>query len=224
MSKKAKIFLILVCVLQAGLGVRIDKGTQKSFAPSWRAMQVRRVLPPLRALVLLSGFRVAAGHGHWIHTVQYYGNTDNAKTRYRKILDFCHAVTDLNPHFLPAYSFGTAVLAFHVERLDEASELLKKGIRFNPHAERLALLAAAVSYRYTDQYERLVPILESEILTKNPSPMLVNILANVYKKLGLWEKRARLLLWLSKNADAPEKRKEALEELYQLRREGKVRF
>src|ERR1700722_19701038 len=97
----------------------------------------------LRAVGYLTGFKLLVGHLFWIRVIQYYGNSDNASTRYANLYGYCSLASDLNPNFTPIYSFGAAALSFHLKRPVEAANLLKKGILANPKEKSLQLLLAA---------------------------------------------------------------------------------
>ncbi len=176
-----------------------------------------RVPSTLRAAATLTGFRVPAGHLFWLMTLQYYGNSDNRVDRYSKLLDYCLLASDLNPHFVKIYEFGAAVLAFHVWRADEAVILLQRGIEENPKAIRLKLLLAAIGYQNTEQYDKIIPLLETQIASGSTHPMLAKILANTYKKVGRVDEAIRLWKQILRKAERDDDRDQAaraLEAIY----------
>lgn len=178
-----------------------------------------KISSTLRAAAFLSGYKVLVGHVFWIQVIQYYGDSGNADTRFSKLYDYCSLASDLNPQFVSIYTFGASALAFHLKRIDEAAVLLKKGIKANPRAERLKYLLAAILYQHTDRYDLIIPVLEEEAGRPDAPPMLVNILANTYKKVGRYQDAIRVWKKILQTGEKDAQRIEAaqkLQELYSL--------
>jgi tetratricopeptide (TPR) repeat protein len=151
----------------------------------------------------------------------YYGDSENSADHYSQIYPYCSLATDLNPYYLPSYQFGAAVLAFHVKRVEEAAKLLQKGIEANPRSKSapLVVLLAAIGYQNVEKYDQVIPRLEALINAGNAPGMMVNILANTYKKVGRYDDAIALWMKILKNAEEPQERIEAaqkLQELYQI--------
>ncbi len=183
-----------------------------------------RVPSTIRAAAALTGFRVPAAHLFWLTEVQYYGDSDNAKTRYGLLLDYGLLTADLNPHFTENYLFGAAILAFHVHRIEEAVRLLNRGIGANPQNIRLKLLLAAIAYMNIDDTQKIIPILEAQVSLRDAPPMLVNILANTYRKAGQTQKAVALwqrILRTTNRDDDRDQATRALEQLYAEIKTGK---
>ena len=172
----------------------------------------------VRAAGYLSGFRLLVGHLFWIKVIQYYGDSDNAADRYSKLYDYCGLATDLNPHFIPIYTYGAAALAFHLKRPEQAARLLQKGILDNPAEVRLKLIYAAIAYQNTQQYDKVIPFLEAQIERGDAPEMLVNILANTYTKVGRYQNAVDLWKRIIRNSDNQEEQIEAAQKLQELYR------
>jgi len=170
----------------------------------------------LRAVGYLSGFKLLVGHIFWIQVIQYYGNSDNASTRYAKLYDYCSLASDLNPNFTPIYNFGAAALAFHLKRPVEAAKLLQKGILANPNEVSLKLLYAAIAYQNTEQYDKVIPFLEAQIERGGAPEMLVNILANTYAEVGRTQDAISLWQKILKRSDDQAEQIEAAQKLKSL--------
>jgi len=181
-----------------------------------------KVPSTLRATAALTGFRVPAGHLFWLTEVQYYGDSDNANSRYGLLLDYCLLTADLNPHFAENYLFGAAVLAFHVHRIEEAVRLLNRGIGANPQNIRLKLLLAAIAYMNINDTQKIIPILEAQVSLGDAPPMLVNILANTYRKAGQAQKAIALWQRILRTTTRDDYRGEATRALEQLYAEIKT--
>jgi tetratricopeptide (TPR) repeat protein len=215
----------ILCLLLAVLAlsrmegfVRPERGTELAFQTT---SQENKAPSAFRAAAFLTGLKIPASHIFWIQTLQYYGDPTNARERYKKLFDYCRLTSDLNPHFLKPYELGTSVLAFQVNRPQEAAELLRRGIEENPGSTRLKVLLAAVGYMNADKYEAILPILEGIIRSGEAPPMMINILANTYQKVGRWDDAVRVWRWIlshSTKAEEKELAVRALEKLYQTRR------
>jgi pentatricopeptide repeat protein len=170
----------------------------------------------VRAAGYLSGFRLLVGHLFWIRVIQYYGDIDNSLDRYAKLYDYCSLATDLNPHFIPIYTYGAAALSFHLKRPEQAVKLLQKGILANPSETRLKLIYAAIAYQNTEQYDKMIPFLEAQIQRGDAPEMLVNILANTYTKVGRYQDAVELWKRIIKYSDNQSEQIEAAQKLQSL--------
>ena len=176
----------------------------------------RGVASTLRAVAFLSGRKVLAGHAFWIKVIQYYGDADNSADRYSKLFDYCSLASDLNPRFIAPYTFGAAALAFHLKRIDQAEKLLQKGILSNPKETRLKLMYAAIAFQNTEEYEKVIPFLEQQILRGDAPLMLINILANTYEKVGRFQDAVKLWQKILRDGDTNEERIIAAKNLQKL--------
>lgn len=228
-SAGAKWTAALLCLALALLALyhmegflRPEKNTDLSLKA---ASSEVRVPSTLRAVAYLSGFKIPVSHLFWIETLQYYGDFNNAPSRYPRMFEYCRITADLNPHFLKPYELGASVLAFQVHRPQEATELLLRGIEANPAAVRLKLLLAAIGYLNVDQYKSILPLLEGILQSGDAPPMMVNILANTYQKVGRWDDAVRVWRWILNHSNRNEDRDaaaRALEKIYQSRRSAAI--
>ena len=205
--------LILGFTAQAFLSDRLDHWVHPEIFAAKGLKFDKSVTSTLRAVGFLAGLKVLVGHLFWIKVIQYYGDTGNAASRYAKMYEYCSLASDLNPQFVPIYTLGGAVLAFHVKRLDEAVRLLQKGILSNPKENRLKLMLAAIPYQNMEQYEGVIHFLELQIQQGDVPTMLVNILANTYEKAGRLHDSIALWQKLLKSADTDVQRIEAAQKL-----------
>lgn len=210
--------LVLVCFLaQAVLSTRLSVWLHPdSFEVASVQRMDKRVASTLRAVAFLSGFRVLVGHAFWIQVIQYYGDSGNSVTRYANLYDYCSLASDLNPRFIPIYTYGAAALSLHLKRFDEAERLLQKGIQSNPHESRLQLMLAAIVYQHTENYEKVIPALELQIIRGDAPVMLANMLANTYQKVGRFQDAVRLWQKILRESESDEKRIEAARKLQEL--------
>ncbi len=93
---------------------------------------------------------------------------------------------------------------------------MEKGIKSNPHAERLKFLLAAILYQHTEKEEDLIPVLEEEAGRPDAPPMLVNILANTYKKVGRYQDAIRVWKKILQTGETDMQRITAAQKLQEL--------
>ena len=222
--RNALVALALVFLVQAWLCLRLDTWIHplpfKNPAPHMAVVDMK-VSSTLRAVAYLTGYKVLIGHLFWIQVIQYYGDVDNSVDRYAKLYDYCSLASDLNPCFIPIYTYGGAALAFHLKRVDQAERLLEKGILSNPQNTRLKLLYASIAYENTGQYGKLIPFLEAQIEEGDAPTVLIHILANTYQKVGRNDEAIALWKRILKNSDSDSQRIEAayyLQDLYRLQK------
>jgi tetratricopeptide (TPR) repeat protein len=217
--------IILFFTAQAILSNQLETWLHpETFAASKAQRMDKKVASTLRAVAFLGGFKVLAGHLFWIKVIQYYGDAENSITRYAKLYDYCVLASDLNPRFVSIYTYGAAALAFHLKRVDEATQLLEKGIKANPDAPRLKFLLAAIGFQNTDRYDLIIPALREEAGRPDAPTLLVNILANTYEKVGRFQEAIRLWQKVLREAATDEQRIVAgqkLQGLYILTKENK---
>lgn len=210
--------LLAAFTAQAFVSGRLEKWVHPvPYEDSATLQMDKRIASTMRAGALLTGTKVLTGHLFWIGVIQYYGNVDNSVDRFAKLYDYCRLASDLNPQFVSIYTYGGSALAFHLKRVDQAIALLEKGVKANPHADRLKFIQAAILFQNTDKMDLLIPILEEEVRRSDAPPLMINILANSYSKVGRYQEAIRL--WkhvLQSNADKERKIEAArrLQDLY----------
>jgi tetratricopeptide (TPR) repeat protein len=140
---------------------------------------------------LAVGARRLAADIAWIQTLQYYGTVESDQTEfefengignYPHFLSFCQRVARIDPYFIYVYYYGAAALGWNLNRLSEAEELLRAGIRANPKEWRLQQYLAAMAYQKSHDQLKLAQFLEAFVIEPDCPNLLRNLLANIYKK------------------------------------------
>ncbi len=215
--KLAPYFLAAVFIIQAVFSRHLDSWVHPVPFESGQVQHMdKRTASTVRALAFLGGFKVLVGHLFWIQVIQYYGDADNSLDRYSKLYDYCNLASDLNPQFVPIYTYGAAALAFHLKRIGQAEELLQKGISNNPKENRLKFMMAAILYQHAENYQRVIPFLEAQLATGDAPDMLVNILANTYMKVNRFNDAIRLWKKILRVSDTDQQKIEAGEKLQEI--------
>jgi tetratricopeptide (TPR) repeat protein len=206
--------LVLFFLGQIWLSSRLEKWVHpEPFENSQSGSLDPKIVSSMRAAALLTGYKVLIGHVFWIQVIQYYGNGENGVDGFAKLYDYCRLASDLNPQFIPVYTYGAAALAYQVKRVDEAVKLLQKGILANPHENKLKLMLAAIAYHSNSDYNKEIPFLEYQIAQGSAPTMLVNILANTYMKAGRDQDAIRLWRQILATTDSDTQKQEASQKL-----------
>ena len=104
-------------------------------------------LPTSEALRLVSlGYEGMMADMLWLRTVTYYGAWAKGDHGLDFFRELTHRVVDLDPWFIEGYKFGAFVLADDLERMDEAEELIVKGMERNPEDWELPLTYGLIEY------------------------------------------------------------------------------
>lgn len=120
--------------------------------------------------------------------------------KYKQLLKYLKRIVLLDPLYNFVYFYGIGSLAWNLERPDEALELANLGLKNlefqkdDPTSDywEIVKYQQAIYYKIGGQYQEMVDKL-SEIVKGGKSPNLVKaILANLYKKYGVYEKSLQL--------------------------------
>jgi hypothetical protein len=115
----------------------------------------------LSSVYALAGeFRTVAANLMWIKADQYHHefiehNPDWTKDK--DVLGLLNLITDLDPHFVEAYSTGAVIYAYGAGDPKQACAFLDEGIRSNPRAWDLQRTAAIIHARRLHDPRRALP-------------------------------------------------------------------
>lgn len=157
------------------------------------------------------GIRRISADIAWIQLLQYYGTPEETEEhthehenghchhglnfgggKYYDLLKLCQRTVRLDPYFYYAYLYGSASLAWNLNRYDEGIKLLDEGIKNCPKYWQFYLYKMAIIYKKLDKYKEMVNLLE-KVVKEPDCPLIVKaILANIYKKAGEYEKSLKL--------------------------------
>jgi tetratricopeptide (TPR) repeat protein len=157
----------------------------------------------------------------WIQTLEYYGTPEEGQSesdfengigQYPEFLHYCQRVARLDPYFIFIYYYGGAALGWNLNRLDEAEELLKEGVGYNPKEWRLQQYLAGLAYQKNHDVKNLTLFLESFVNGPDCPNMVRGLLANIYKKQHRYEKSIQIWMQVRDTGD-PQYTQRALHEI-----------
>jgi hypothetical protein len=165
-------------------------------------IQMRRLyvplFPPLNQLVdtpgafqdaafIAMGFRRMGADVAWVQLLQSLGDvsrTEEGVGAYPHLKDDTLRVTRIDPYFHKAYLFGAATLAWlrPINRPSEALDVLREGIYYNPQYWQFRMYVAGIGYKVSNQFEKMVGMLEDAVRQPDCPTTVKSVLANAYKQ------------------------------------------
>ena len=145
---------------------------------------------------MIFGFDHFVADLYWLKAINYTGN-NAATSGFLALPKYLDIVTDLDPHFVEAYSIGGYLLPLIDTERGYASELMEKGIRNNPDLADLYQQLAFYLFFYEDDSERALYWYQrcvDEVATC--SPIARNMIAHLKARAGKYQ--MALQNWLEK--------------------------
>ncbi len=188
-------FLLIILILSLCFINNKATSTLIENQPAWYFLNLHSYKKFMHVLGTAFGLRALVSDFHYISFLQYYGDLRNAKTRYKDLLNYFNDATDADPGFEFVYLYGSAILAFNLKKYDEATELITKGLNYNPKIWRLRLYLAAIGYKEKDNKEKYVKFLEDAIKYEDHPAMIERLLGNIYEQIKSPDEAAKY--WVS---------------------------
>ncbi len=182
MIKKAVLTTALI-LLAAATVIFSMLGTARVIRsqPSWYFLNLHAYRNFSNLLSVSFGFRSLAADIAYISFLQYYGDDDNSATRYKDLYKYLDEITDADPNFTFAYTYGSAILAFNLKRYDEAIKLIKKGLSYNPEFWKLRFYLGAIIYRQKGDTVKYVGLLEEAVKFEDHPAVIERMLGSIYE-------------------------------------------
>lgn len=196
MLKKILISLLIIILFILNYFIN-NTATEKVLKnqPRWYFLDFHSYKKFLNILGTAFGLRALTSDFYYISFLQYYGDLRNAKVRYKDLINYLNDATDADPSFEFVYLYGSAILAFNLQRYDEAVKLIEKGLSYNPKLWRLRLYLGAIAYKEADNKEKYIKFLEDAIRYEDHPAILDRLLGNIYEQIKTPEEAAQY--WVS---------------------------
>lgn len=178
------------------------------------------------ALIAL-GFRSVAADVAWIQLLQYFGggsvfDLEDNHNGYPSVQPLTLRVMRMDPYFVEAIMFGTVSLAWIklVNRPQEAMELLREAVHYNPSYWPLQGYIVSIGYQANDQFENMLGALADTL--QNPDcPLQVKaIVANTFKLHKKYHEALKIWLGIYNMSDDPGTKNRAMQQIKEL--QGKI--
>ena len=148
-------------------------------------------LPKERSLrVLCLDYREFCADWLWMRTINYASGHLYSDQKFVWLYKMLNTITDLDPHFMPPYKFGSIYLGSCAQRPQDAIALLDKGIKANPDNVELPYQAAITMQLLLRDDEGSLKYLKQviEISEKNGDDALAKAMKRWY--IGTMQKDA----------------------------------
>ncbi len=189
----------LLILLLAGFAISQAR-IQRLYTPAYP--HFKELIPNVNsfqdATFIVLGFRALAADVAWVQLLQNMGGAENAENKGNLPLlkNDTLRVTRIDPWFVRAYLFGSALLAWmhNTGRADEALEVLAEGIKYNPDEWSFRTYAAGIGYMKNNEMDKMIRMLEDAVHDPKCPATVKSILANAYKAqkryadaIAIWE-------------------------------------
>jgi tetratricopeptide (TPR) repeat protein len=209
--------LVVSFIGAALMARRIDE-----LRPEARLDEVLYVQSPGVIKFMSLGYTGLAASLYWTRAVQYFGEKHYAKAKrfdlLPKLLDL---TVDLDPHLIPAYSFGAIFLAQQPPEgagmPDKAVEFVERGIRENPDYWRFYYHLGFIHFIERHDYKAAADAFERGSKVPGAHPAMKTMAALMEQRAG--NTQTARILWTNiyENTDEPVIKQNALTRLVALR-------
>ena len=132
MRSLLKILLLLIIAVPAYLIISDKVWDQR--AEVRRTTEAGYVIPSKFSRILAVDYQGLLSDYQFLKVATFYGERVQYDQKlsdedWRYIVQGLHTVTDLDPYFMDAYLFGESLLAWEADRVEEANDFLRKGMR-----------------------------------------------------------------------------------------------
>ena len=150
--------------------------------PSWYFLDARHDYKKLDHIVGIAlGIRTFISDLDYITFLQYYGNRQSSVNGYKDLYSYADEITNIDPNFTFVYTYGSAILAWNLNRVEEATKLIQKGITYNPFFWQLRLYMGAIIFKQKGDTLGYIKLLEDALKYEDHPAMLERILGNIYE-------------------------------------------
>jgi hypothetical protein len=216
-TRVAAVVLVTSFIAAALVAERID-----AMRPEATLEEVIYVQSPGVIKFMSLGYTGLAASIYWTRAVQYFGEKHYAKAKrfdlLPKLLDL---TVDLDPHLIPAYSFGSIFLAQQPPEgagmPDKAVQLIERGIRENPDNWRFYYNLGFIHFIERHDYKAAADAFERGAKVPGANPAMKTMAALMEQRAG--NTQTARILWTNiyESTDEPIIKQNALTRLVALR-------
>lgn len=163
------------------------------------------------------GYREVAADWVWFQAVQYFGGYRQSEHDLAYFQGLIDIVTDLDPHFDFAYTFGAVVISQDMGDLERGVEILKKGMRQNPTDWEYPFEIGFLYYVGAHDSDRAARYFDLAARLPGGGDRARRFAAFVYSKAGHEETSIRMWEEIARDSDQPYMREMAERYIEKLR-------
>lgn len=147
-------FIAVLLALVAGYGVFSSVNTLQSLRPRQGRFEELFYFPSgvfVREATV--GYRNLAADAIWLEFIQYYGEHRLTDQKFLYLGHILDVLTDLDPRFLSAYTYGALLLVTDANEPSRGIALLRKGMKNNPLSWQIPFTAGFLDYIFLRDYD-----------------------------------------------------------------------
>lgn len=148
---KTLLLIVIICFILTGLiQLRIDR----QYCGREKLVEELMYFPSGKFIHgIACGYDELLADWVWLRAIQYYGGHRRTDMRFDYLGHILDILTDLDPKFIHAYTFGALLLTDDVGTPDRGLALLAKGAAQNPSAWEIPFIAGFINYVFLKNYE-----------------------------------------------------------------------
>jgi len=170
------------------------------------------------------GYRPLLADVDYISMLQYYGDPSGSPDGHKKLSGYLNEITDAEPDFTFAYTYGAAILAFNLKRYDEAINVIQKGISYNPSFWKLRFYLGAIIYSKKGDTLKLTGLLEEALRFSDHPAIIERMLGNIYEISKPPDEAAQYWAAIFRTTKDAETRKYSMDRLKTIISSGKLKY
>jgi tetratricopeptide (TPR) repeat protein len=146
--------LALLLALVAGYGVFSSVNALQSLGPRHGRFEELLYFPSgVFVREATAGYRNLAADAIWLEFIQYYGEHRLTDQKFLYLGHILDVLTDLDPRFLSAYTYGALLLVTDAHENSKGIALLRKGMKNNPQSWQIPFTAGFLDYIFIRNYD-----------------------------------------------------------------------
>lgn len=195
--------------------------------PKWYFLNAHSYKNFAQIIAVGFGVRAFMADIYYISFLQYYGDRANAKKDYDKLTNYLYDITETDPYFTFAYSFGAAILAFNHNRFDEAVKFIEYGksmlSKKDPVFWKLNMYLGAIGYKQAGNKEEYIKSLEAVLAYEDHPAIIERLLGNIYEQVKTPDESAAYWLKIFKTTKDKSTRNFAYNRIMAIAASGKLK-
>ena len=175
----------LILAVLSSFGAYLSVNTLQALRPNREKFEELLYFPSgvfVRESVV--GYRNLAADAIWLEFIQYYGEHRLTDQKYRYLGHILDVLTDLDPRFVSAYTYGALLLVTDVQDSTRAMTLLEKGMKQVPQAWEVPFWAGFLNYIFFKKYDRAENFFAKAATLPNAPPSCFRFAGYVAQKMN----------------------------------------
>jgi hypothetical protein len=172
---------LLLVAMTASLQVKLTSFKDKS----WHRERMSYLPATDRLKPFLFGFETVYADYLWIRTMLHFGGQVMGDKEFQWLGQMVDMVTQLNPHFYPAYEFAGVILPGYGRNPDRARLILQRGLtHVGTERYQIPFYLGWIHYNSEGNMEAAAQYVSLAARHPDAPPFLTGLAASLYRKAG----------------------------------------